>query len=55
MPSVTNHEFCARTATRTCEGPRIGPGFSSARGGRAERASWYQHRIVVNERGGYIP
>jgi len=54
MPSVTNHEFCARVADQdllgTKDRARV---FIGARGSRGP-ASWCQHRIFVKERGGYI-
>jgi hypothetical protein len=54
MPSVTNHEFCARVADQdllaTKDRARVCIGARESR----ETASWCQHRILVTERKGDI-
>jgi len=54
MPSVTNHEFCARVADQDVLGTKDRARVFIGAGGSRGTASWCQHRIFVKEQGGYI-
>jgi hypothetical protein len=54
MPSVTNHEFCARIADQDLLGAKDRARvFIGARWWRGT-ACWCQHRIFVKERGDIV-